>query len=342
MKYPNVIFYRYDKYEDIDSYFELNKDKLECTINITNNKDYLNNLFNPNFHILVTYGVTWNEYSNDVNQIITTRMLYQWIHINNICDINIFNKSVNTCYVNYIYKDREFIRPIFSAFTTCFNSYNKIIRAYESMKKQTLKDWEWVIIDDSPNEDNDKHFTFLRDLFKNDAKIRLYRKAFHSGNIGNVKNEAVSLCRGKYLLELDHDDEIVENLFENATRAFTEDDEIGFVYTDFINIYENGSNFHYGDFFGKGYAGYYRQKYNGKWVYVCITPNINNVTMSHLVGMPNHPRIWKRSVLMNILGNYNEYLYICDDLELLLKKTRYFSFYGSSITIYNVYFIKFF
>jgi hypothetical protein len=187
------------------------------------------------------------------------------------------------------------------------------------MKKQTLKDWEWVIIDDSPNEDNDKHFTFLRDLFKNDAKIRLYRKAFHSGNIGNVKNEAVSLCRGKYLLELDHDDEIVENLFENATRAFTEDDEIGFVYTDFINIYENGSNFHYGDFFGKGYAGYYRQKYNGKWVYVCITPNINNVTMSHLVGMPNHPRIWKRSVLMNILGNYNEYLYICDDLELLLK-----------------------
>jgi hypothetical protein len=59
-------------------------------------------------------------------------------------------------------------------------------------------------------------------------------------------------------------------------------------------------------------------KYRDKWVYVYITPNINNITLSHIVCVPNHPRIWKREVIQKI-GNYSEFLPICDDLELLLR-----------------------
>jgi hypothetical protein len=40
--------------------------------------------------------------------------------------------------------------------------------------------------------------------------------------------------------------------------------------------------------------------------------------MSHIVGLPNHPRIWKRTVL-NDIGNYSEYLPICDDQELIMR-----------------------
>jgi glycosyltransferase involved in cell wall biosynthesis len=95
--------------------------------------------------------------------------------------------------------------PEFSLFTTCYNSYDKIIRAYNSIKTQTLLDWEWVILDDSPN---DEHFPFLKKALSHDKRIRLYKRSENNGNIGNVKNEAVSLCRGNYLLEMDHDDEI--------------------------------------------------------------------------------------------------------------------------------------
>ena len=49
-----------------------------------------------------------------------------------------------------------------------------------------------------------------------------------------------------------------------------------------------------------------------------IIPNINNITLSHLVCLPNHPRIWKRSVLME-LESYSEFLPICDDYEILLR-----------------------
>ena len=87
---------------------------------------------------------------------------------------------------------------------------------------------------------------------------------------------------------------------------------------DFINIYENGKNFKYDDFICKGYGGYYCQKYNDKWVNVYITPNINNITLSHLVCCPNHPRIWRRETLLT-MDNYSEFLPICDDYEILLR-----------------------
>ena len=116
---------------------------------------------------------------------------------------------------------------------------------------------------------------------------------------------------------MDHDDEILPDCLQDAANEF-KDEEVGFVYMDFINIYEDGRNFSYGDFICKGYGGYYCQKYKDKWVNVYITPNINNITLSHLVCCPNHPRIWRKSVLLR-LENYSEFLPICDDYEILLK-----------------------
>lgn len=227
-----------------------------------------------------------------------------------------FNHGINFCYHNYIVNSvLEERRPTFSIFTTCYKSYDKIMRAYNSIILQSLKYWEWVIIDDSPE---DEHFDFLRNKFKHEKRVRLYKRSENSGNIGNVKNEAVSLCRGKYVLELDHDDEILPDLLSDATKVFEDNEEIGFIYTDFINIFENLNNYHFGTFFGLGYGGYYMQKYKNRWVYVCSTPNINNITLSNIVGVPNHARIWRRKTLMEI-GNYNELMPISDNYELLVR-----------------------
>ena len=317
MKYPFVLLFRLDKYSYIDTFFKKNKDKLLCSVFITNKKEELNKLFNSNYQILITFGDDESEIINDVNSIISDRMRKQWIHLKTIDNVDKFNESVNFCYIHNIAQNQDTtnMRPIFSLFTTCYNSYKKIYRAYNSIKAQTLKDWEWVILDDSPD---DKHFKFLKDTFKNDNRIRLYKRSENSGSIGNVKNEAVCLCRGKYVIEMDHDDEILPNCLLDATNVFDKDEDVGFVYMDFINIYEDKKNFRYSDFFGLGYCGYYRQKYNNNWVYVCSTPNINNITLSHIVSVPNHPRIWRRTTLLEI-GNYSEYLPVSDDYELLIR-----------------------
>jgi len=309
--YPYILFFRYETYSFIDSFFQDNKDKLLCSVKIIN-KDELSLLFDPKYALLITYGKDESEYY-EINKIIANRMRTQWLHFTTL-ELDHFNHGVNFCYMTIITKEHEKSRPVFSIFTTCFHSYDKIKRAYQSLQLQTMHDWEWVILDDSIEEN---HFTFLKELFKKEPKVRLYKRSENSGFIGNVKNEAVSLCRGKYVLELDHDDEIVPSLLSISVDVF-QDSDVGFIYTDFINIYENGNNFQYGNHFGLGYAGYYRKKYNGKWVFVCITPNINSKTLTHIVAVPNHARIWRRDTLMK-MGNYNEYLPISDDYELLVR-----------------------
>ena len=317
-KYPFVYFLRTSKYSGIDNFIEQNKDKLECTVEIIgeNDLDKLNNLFdNSKYHILVTFGDSDKEYIPMIMPRLVDRMRNRWFHRKTIDNLGDFNKNVNCCFVFNAIMNREDVRPKFSIFTTCYNSYDKIYRAYDGLKKQLLRDWEWVILDDSPD---DKHFTFLRELSQKDKRIRLYNRDGNSGSIGHVKNEAVSLCRGKYVLELDHDDIILPDLLKDTFEVFESDKEIGFVFTDFANVYEDWRNFNYGEHLGKGNVCYYKHKFDGKWLDVCSCPGINNITTSHLICLPNHPRMWRRKVLLE-LGNYSEFLPICDDFEILLR-----------------------
>ena len=311
MKYPNIIFFRYNEYSYIDTFLESNKNNLDCTINIISEKNDLNKLFDPNYVLLITFGDA-NKYLVDVNSIIPDRIRKRWIHYDKIDDINNFNRGITYCFIDCAHKTN---RVTFSLFTTCYNSYDKIIRAYDSIKNQTFKDFEWVILDDSPDDD---HFNFLRKIFNNDKRIRLYKRSENSGIIGNVKNEAVLLCRGKYVLEMDHDDEILPDVLKDSVEVFESDEDVGFIYMDYSNIYENKDNFNYGNFFGLGYSGYYCTKYNNRWIYVASTPNVNNITLSNIVSIPNHPRIWRKEALLKI-DNFCEFLPIADDYELFIK-----------------------
>lgn len=313
-KYPTVLFFRYDTYNSIDTFLTNGKNSLNCDIQIISKKEDLTKLFNPNYMILATFGPNGKEYHADVFSVIAPRMTHRWIHYTEITDLKEFSRGVNYCFINTVIGDRQESRPIFSVFTTCYNSYEKIKRPLNSLLRQNMIDWEWVVLDDSPD---DAHFTFLKGLLT-DKKIRLYKRSENSGNIGNVKNEAVSLCRGTYVLELDHDDEIVPTLLRTALTAFEKYPDAGFAYTECINLYENGSNYWYGDFVALGYGGYYKIKYKGRWVNLYVTPQVNNITLSHLVSLPNHARMWRRKTLME-LGNYSEYLPINDDQEILMR-----------------------
>lgn len=316
MKYPFILFFRDDKYQYIDSIINDNLDKLDCTIHIINKKEYLNNFFKQIYPLLITFGPLEKEYSEVLSEYFNDNNIYKRIiHISEITDISEFNHIVNQKYINICSLDRVQCRPIFSIFTPSFNSFEKILRAFTSLKSQTLTNWEWIIIDDSPD---DKNFIFLKEEMAHDYRVRMYRRFENNGYIGNVKNEAISLCRGKYVLELDHDDEILPFVLKESAELFDLKPEVGFIYMDFINIYENDINFWYGDDICKGYGSYYCQKYNDKWVYVYNTPNINNITLSHLVCCPNHPRIWRKDLLLQI-GNFCEYLPICDDYEIILR-----------------------
>ena len=319
MKYPFVIFYRKAQFNSLDRFFIENAHNLGCTIFIANSIEHVKQLHNCNYHLLLTYGDSYDDYKTKILTVISKNMLVRYNHIdigsNVFSNVNYFNHFINTKYINLCNLERIQTRPTFSLFTPSFNSYQKIVRVYNSLKNQTLLDWEWIIVDDSPDDDN---FHFLRNNFSDDPRIRFYRRSCNNGSIGNVKNETIGLCRGKYIIEMDHDDELMPYVLQESADLFDKCDDVGFIYFDFACVYENGQNQWFGDFICKGYGSYYSQKYEGKWRLIYITPNINNITMSHLVCCPNHPRIWRRQTLMD-MGSYCEYLPICDDYEIILR-----------------------
>lgn len=251
-------------------------------------------------------------------------------------------RKIQNCFLHQVVQqDRAVQRPVFSVFTTTYRTGTRIRRAFQSLRRQHLVDWEWVVLDDSPDEG--EHFDLLRkELLVGDHRVRLYRRNGNSGSIGEVKNECIGLCRGRFLLELDHDDELTPNCLSDGAAVFQRDPAVGFVYTDFANLYEHTMNpFRYPEGYGLGLAGYYCRhvlsadpaisragseadsafRAGSTWFsqqYASVTPQVCPVSVTHLVALPNHPRMWRRTT-MEHMGSYSEFLPICDDQEILMR-----------------------
>ena len=131
MKYPYIIFYRLDKYSNIDELFIENNKSLNCSIFFTSKKEDLNKLYDSNYQLLITYGENESDYIPNVMSVIAERMRDRWIHLKEITSIEEFNRAVNYCFIHNCIFDREHVRPIFSVFTPAYNSYHKIERAYK-------------------------------------------------------------------------------------------------------------------------------------------------------------------------------------------------------------------
>ena len=76
---------------------------------------------------MVTYGDSVDSYIEDVNSVICGRMHSRWIHYSTIDDPKTFSNNVNYCFTKLITSKQYDTRPIFSIFTTCYKSYEKII-----------------------------------------------------------------------------------------------------------------------------------------------------------------------------------------------------------------------
>lgn len=239
----------------------------------------------------------------------------RWLHFNSVEDIK--PSFIVSCFATAISDhpyDNE--NPLLSVITSSYKSQDRILRPYRSLKNQKYTNWEWIIIDDTEGEDNWEN---LKRLVDNDIRVKLVKTSRHSGYIGEMKAMAAGLAKGKWIIELDHDDDIVPELFDWIISASREYPDVGFIYSDFIETFEGSEDpFSYGEMFAFGFGGYFKQRYKGRWQNVCQTQGINPKTARHIVGVPNHVRCWRRDVY-NKVGGFNHELPVADDYELILK-----------------------
>ena len=95
--------------------------------------------------------------------------------------------------------------PFFTLFTPAYNCENTIHRVFESVAKQTFRDFEWIIINDG-SKDNSSNVIkdFIAKMHPADIQITFLE--FDNFGKHSVWNKGVKLGKGKFLVPADADD----------------------------------------------------------------------------------------------------------------------------------------
>lgn len=309
-------------------------DELEERLIELKKSDILVKLYEPNEALLdinpkhpriyVSLGSEWELFSTLSALPIEERK--RWLHYNSPSDIHPYNlfhcwlSQTDPLPINKTIPPTRFSseRPLVSVFTASYRSKEKIQRPYHSLLNQTYTNWEWVIVDDSGDED-ETYNEYL--LLLDDPRVRRYRQDSPNGYIGAVKRYAAGLCTGEILVEVDHDDELTTNCLEKIVQTFQANPECGFAYGDSTEVYKGSHDAHWHGYdCGFGYSLHYRvwvHKMN-RWQNVHKYTTLNRTTISHLVGLPNHPRAWTRDCY-HLIGGHREELLVADDYDMLVR-----------------------
>jgi glycosyltransferase involved in cell wall biosynthesis len=106
--------------------------------------------------------------------------------------------------------------PLFTVFTATYNRAHTLQRVFNSLRAQTLRNFEWLLIDDGSTDDTE---ALARDWAEHaDFPLRYLRQE-HAGK-HFAYNRALGAARGKFLSELDSDDAMVPNALEKLARLW--------------------------------------------------------------------------------------------------------------------------
>jgi glycosyltransferase involved in cell wall biosynthesis len=107
--------------------------------------------------------------------------------------------------------------PLFTVFTATYNRAHTIHRVYDCLCKQTLPDFEWLVIDDgSIDRTAELICAWVRVA---NFPIR-YFKQVHSGK-HIAHNRALREARGRFFAYLDSDDALLPNALEKLIRGWS-------------------------------------------------------------------------------------------------------------------------
>jgi O-antigen biosynthesis protein len=178
-------------------------------------------------------------------------------------------------------------------------------RLYGSLRAQTCKDFEWVIV---PNNGADVSFLPKEDW------IRIVPYTEESNLIGAVKNFAFHQGRGVWLAEVDHDDELMPNCVEEIVKAASEV-VCDFIYSDSVDHMPGGNS---NVFNPNGGWVHYPFEYKGATFTINKTFQPTPQSVSRIWYAPNHIRVWKKDLYVK-LGGHDKTLKALDDQDLMCR-----------------------
>lgn len=182
--------------------------------------------------------------------------------------------------------------------------------AYESLLEQQIpKDqFEWIIIanGNKTQEVKNKVKTFTN------LNIQIYESAF-TNLIGTLKAQACQHAKGKILVELDHDDMLVDSCLLEISKLYK--DELAFYYSDWTGFDENNNFESYSEDYG---WRSYHWNYQNKKLLALKSFEVTARSLCEIFFAPNHVRAFTKTLYDKING-YDSTLKVADDHDLIIR-----------------------
>jgi len=126
-------------------------------------------------------------------------------------------------------------RPLVTVYITSHNYGNYLKRAIQSVLRQSLKNFELIIIDDGSK---DKSKSIINSYKKNKKITTVLQK---NKGLTVTNNLALRLSKGKYIMRLDADDWLDLNALEIMSNILERNAKIGLVFPDYFEVDRNGN-----------------------------------------------------------------------------------------------------
>jgi teichuronic acid biosynthesis glycosyltransferase TuaG len=123
-----------------------------------------------------------------------------------------------------------------SIITPTFNSKKFLKTTYESISRQSYKDWEWIVVDDCSS---DNTVEILSQIALGDDRVKVYFNDVNSGAAVS-RNKAISDARGRFIAFLDSDDVWHDTKLEIQLNFMLENN-VAFSYMPYQVIDEEGN-----------------------------------------------------------------------------------------------------
>ncbi len=118
------------------------------------------------------------------------------------------------------------MNPFFSVIIVTYNREKTILRAINSVLKQSFENFELLVVDDGSTDSSAELISSIQD-----RRLNYYYKKNEERNI--ARNYGIDKSCGDYLIFLDSDDEFLANHLKNIEKSISEMDEDGIIVTNY-------------------------------------------------------------------------------------------------------------
>ncbi len=124
--------------------------------------------------------------------------------------------------------------PKITVYIPTYNYAHFLDAAIRSVLNQTLDDWELIVIDDGSTDNTPE----VLEAYRDHPQIRILEQENKGLNFTN--NIALRIARGEYLMRLDADDFLDENILKVLADVLDAKPDVGLVFPDYYRVDEAG------------------------------------------------------------------------------------------------------